>query len=138
MTVLILLPRIYQYLNLNNFAEVFTILLQKIHYFGQFKDNNSVEKHKKPDKSLHFFICFSSSICLQHCLYLFVFESKFIFMWSPLQWILIQKILEFLKKKVAIWMIHNTLLDRHAEDTKNSYCLFSVQKSNFGTFGTFS
>ena len=46
-------------------AEVSTNL-QKMHYFGQFKDHNSGRKKTKLDKWHHFFIFFLNSNCLWH------------------------------------------------------------------------
>ena len=71
--------------------------LQKMYFFGQFKDHNVRKKTWKLDKWLHFFIYFSAlTVCGIH---LFLWKwSKFMFMWSPLWSILVCKIPQFWAK----------------------------------------
>ena len=62
-------------------AEVITYL-QKRHYFGQFKDNNSGGEKRKLDKWPLFFICVLSSNCLWYW-FLYLKIVKIHFHWGP-------------------------------------------------------
>ena len=75
-------------------AEVST-KLQKMHFFGQFKDHNSGRNHRNyiNDPIFVYFFC---SVCQIH-FYIWKW-SKFIFLWSPLWSILVCKIPQFWAK----------------------------------------
>ena len=89
-------------------AEVST-KLQKIHFFGQFKDHNSGKKHGNQTNDPNFFVYFSRSIHFRVVPPFGSFQSV--------------KYLSF-RQKLSIWTGHHTFVEnRPPEVTKNPYCL---------------
>ena len=105
-------------------AEVSTNL-QKMHYFGQFKDHNSGRKKEIRQMTL-FFIYFLSSVCDIHfCIWKL---SKFIFMGSSLCLFWSAKYLNLAGASCEIWNLPHSNQETYTlKKVKNQVLLFLLK-----------
>ena len=95
--------------------------LQKMHFFGKFKDHKSERKHWNWTND-HIFSSTFSTLTVCNIRFYITKWSKFIFMWSPL-WSV--KYLNF-GQNLPIQTAHHTFREsRHPEVTKNRYYVLS-------------
>ena len=110
-------------------AEVST-KLQKMHFLDNLKTITQEENMETRQMTLFFSSTFSDlTVCNIH---FWIWKySKFIFMWSPLWFILVCKI----PPRLPIQTAHHTFLEsRHPEVTKNLYYALFIRRSQIPNF----